>query len=355
MAKSKKEHEAKRHAALYRNYRPKAFKDVRGQEHITSVLEAAIKKGTLAHAYLFSGTRGTGKTSIARILAHELGTHDHDIYEMDAASNRGIDDIRELREGVATLPLSSRYKVYIIDEAHMLTKEAWNALLKTLEEPPSHVVFIFATTELHKVPDTIKSRCDVYTFTQPSRALLSSVVHDVAKQEGYTLERSAADLVATLAEGSFRDALGILQKVLTISKDTKVDVAEVEQVTGAPTGDILRSLTQALHEGSANDALAAIHRAIVANMDARTLLKLTLERVRVVMLVRNAPEVAALHKHEFTEADYSELERMGKDAGSKINSHLLKALLAAYDEMAYAALPHLPIELAILDTYTPVT
>lgn len=348
---AKKTQEEKRHSALYREYRPHTFKDVRGQDQVVSVLEAAIKKGTIAHAYVFSGTRGTGKTSIARILAHELGTADHDIYEIDAASNRGIDDIRELRDGVALMPFSSRYKVYIIDEAHMLTKEAWNALLKTLEEPPAHVLFIFATTELHKVPDTIKSRCDVYTFSQPSRALLSDVVSDVAKQEGYTLERSAADLVATLAEGSFRDALGILQKVLTISKDKKVDIAEVEKVTGAPTGAILRALTTALHQGDSNAALKAVHEAITHNMDARTLLKLTLERVRAVMLARNAPDVAVLIAHEFTQADFAELTAMGKDPSSKINSHLLRALLAAHEQMAYAAVPHLPIELAILDTF----
>lgn len=153
-----------------------------------------------------------------------------------------------------------------------------------------------------------------------------------------------------MAEGSFRDALGILQKVLTVSKDKKVDVAEVEQVTGAPTGEILRAVVRALNMGDVDSALGAIQKAMAANMDARTLLKLLLERVRLVILARNAPQVAAMHKHEFTEADYGELEQMGKEKESKINSHLLKALLAAHEEMAYAALPHLPIELAILDT-----
>src|SRR3989344_7663691 len=135
---------------LYRKYRPKSFKEVLGQEQVVKVLEASIKNKKISHAYLFAGSRGTGKTSVARIFANELGVVSEDLYEIDAASNRGIEDIRALREGVQTLPFRSPYKVYLIDEAHMLTREAWNALLKTLEEPPSHVIFIFATTELQK-------------------------------------------------------------------------------------------------------------------------------------------------------------------------------------------------------------
>jgi DNA polymerase-3 subunit gamma/tau len=155
--------------ALYRKYRPTSFKDVRDQDHIVSVLEGAIKKDAIPHAMIFSGTRGTGKTTLARIVAHELGTAEVDCYEIDAASNRGIDDVRELKEAVHTLPYQSNKKVYIIDEVHMLTKEAFNALLKTIEEPPAHVVFMMATTEIDKVLDTILSRCQVFTLNSPSR------------------------------------------------------------------------------------------------------------------------------------------------------------------------------------------
>src|SRR3989344_5010343 len=140
---------------LYRKYRPQAFKEVICQEHVVKVLEGAIKLGNISHAYIFSGSRGTGKTSVARILAREIGTSANDLVEMDAASNRGIDDVREIRDSVNTLPFESKYKVYIIDEAHMLTRDAWNAFLKTLEEPPAHVIFILATTELDKLPETI--------------------------------------------------------------------------------------------------------------------------------------------------------------------------------------------------------
>ncbi|KKW06578.1 MAG: polymerase III gamma and tau subunit protein [Candidatus Kaiserbacteria bacterium GW2011_GWC2_49_12] len=161
-----------RHATLYRQYRPQSFNDARGQEHIVKVLKAEIKNKKPAHAYLFSGGRGTGKTTFARILARELGVSDKDLYEIDAASNNGVEHIRELREGVHVVPFESPYKFYIVDEAHMLSKSAWNAFLKTLEEPPPHAMFVLATTERDKIPDTIQSRCEVYSFKQPSNALL---------------------------------------------------------------------------------------------------------------------------------------------------------------------------------------
>src|SRR3989338_10716183 len=177
-----------RQEVLYRQYRPQTFKEVKGQGQVTDVLAKAIKNKKISHAYLFSGSRGTGKTSVARILAHELGVSDKDLYEIDAASNRGIDDMRALREGVYSVPFDSPYKLYIIDEAHMLTKDAWNAFLKTLEEPPAHAIFVLATTERDKVPETIQSRCEIYSFKQPTREMLAEVVAEVAKKEGFALE-----------------------------------------------------------------------------------------------------------------------------------------------------------------------
>src|SRR3989344_5923475 len=221
-----------RHATLYRAYRPATFDEVRGQSQVTDVLEKSIKNKKIAHAYLFAGGRGTGKTSVARILARALGVCEKDLIEIDAASNRGMDDIRLLREGVYSAPFDWPYKFYIIDEAHMLTKEAWNAFLKTLEEPPAHAIFVLATTDRDKVPETIQSRCEIYSFKQPTREILAQIVTDIAKAEGYSLERSAAELMALLAEGSFRDALGILQKVLAVSENKKIEVKEVEDVSG---------------------------------------------------------------------------------------------------------------------------
>jgi len=336
-----------RHATLYRAYRPQTFDDVRGQDHVVKTLQAAIKNKKTAHAYLFSGGRGTGKTSVARILARELGVSDKDLYEIDAASNTGVENIRELREGVNTSPFDSPYKFYIIDEAHMLSRSAWNAFLKTLEEPPEHAIFVLATTELEKVPDTIQSRCEVYTFKQPTRAMLAETVADIAKKEGYSLERSAAELVALLAEGSFRDALSILQKVLAVSKDKKIDVAEVETVTGAPRGELVRQLLSAIAKKDNSAALSLVGKAVEENMDPRTLAKLLIHRMRVVLLLRFAPDLAEALSKELTEADLSLAQQLSKEPG--VNSDTLRMLLEAYSQMAYAAVPHLPLELALIE------
>jgi DNA polymerase III subunit gamma/tau len=340
------------HTALYRAYRPQTFGDVRGQDHVVKVLQAAIKGKKIGHAYLFAGSRGTGKTSVARIFARDIGCTEKDLYEIDAASNRGIDDIRELREGVHVFPFESPYKVYIIDEAHMLTKEAWNALLKTLEEPPPHAVFVLATTEKHKVPDTIQSRCEVYTFKQPSREMLAQAVIGVAKKEKFAIEQSGADLIALLAEGSFRDALGILQKVLTISKNKKVDIKEIEEVTGAPKGALVRVLIEALAEKNTHKAIKIISEAVEENMDIRILTKLLMHRVRAVILLRYAPEMEKQISEELSEEDLELAKKLSRDKEMLISSNTLKILLDAYSTMTYAAIVHLPLELAVMDLTT---
>ena len=337
----------RQHTTLYRQYRPSSFREVHGQPHVTETLEKSIKNKKIAHAYLFSGSRGTGKTTVARILAGELGVSSKDLYEIDAASNRGIDDIRALREGVYSVPFDSPYKLYIIDEAHMLTKDAWNAFLKTLEEPPAHAIFVLATTERDKVPETIQSRCEIYTFKQPTREMLAEVVVNVAKKEGYALQRAAAELVALLAEGSFRDALSILQKVLSVSKDKKIDLAEVEAVSGAPRGELIRQILSALAKKDAGAALKALRAAQSENMDPRTLTKLLIHRMRAILLLRYAPDLAAAISKEMPEADIVLAQEISKEAG--INSDTLRTLLEAYERMAYAAIPHLPLELAVIE------
>lgn len=339
-----------KHATLYRAYRPGDFSEVRGQEHVVTTLQAAIKNGKIAHAYLFAGSRGTGKTSIARILAKNLQVSEKDIYEMDAASNRGIDEIRELREGAHVMPFESPYKLYILDEAHMLTKEAWNALLKTLEEPPAHCIFVLATTELQKVPDTIQSRCEVYSFKQPSRDILSDTVTHVAKKEGFSLERSAAELVALLAEGSFRDALSILQKILAVSKNKKVEIAEVESVTGAPKGELIRACVAGVAARDAEKALSALKKAADGEVDMRTFGKLMIHRLRAVLLMRHAPELGKHMKNELADDDWKLAETIAGDKTANISADVLKRFLDAYTQIAYAAVPQLPLELAIIDT-----
>ncbi|KKW27491.1 MAG: polymerase III subunit gamma and tau protein, partial [Candidatus Kaiserbacteria bacterium GW2011_GWB1_52_6] len=270
-----------------------------------------------------------------------------DLYEMDAASNRGIDEIRELREGVYAMPFESPYKFYIIDEAHMLTKDAWNAFLKTLEEPPAHCIFVLATTERDKIPETIQSRCEIYSFKQPTREIATELIIDIAKKEGYTLEGAAAELIALLAEGSFRDALSILQKVLSVSRDKKIDIKEVELVSGSPRGEFIRRILEAISKKNAAVALTATEEAVRENFDMRTLTKLLIHRMRFALLLRYAPDLASRMESELGHEDLALAKEMSKNPG--VNSDTLRALLEAYERMAYAAVPHLPLELAIID------
>ena len=334
--------------ALYRKYRPKAFKDVIGQEHIVKTLEGALKLGNIFHAYLFAGSRGTGKTTLARIVAREIGASVNDIYEIDAASNNGVDEMRLLNEAVSTLPLESTYKVYIFDEVHMFSKSAFNALLKTLEEPPKHVVFIFATTEIDKLPETVISRCQVFQLKKPTREILKQSISVVAKKEGFKLDAGAADLIALLGDGSFRDAQGILQKVLSASKDKKVALAEVEMVTGAPRGEIVNGFIEALEAKKLPQAIASLHQALAANVDAKVFLKLVLQKLRLVLLLKYAKEMEKEISEEVSPDDFAFIKKLASAADSSISSVLLSELLVAYDAVGRAYIPALPIELALV-------
>lgn len=334
---------------LYRKYRPQAFKDVVGQEHVTKVLEGAVKLGNVSHAYLFSGSRGTGKTSVARILAQEIGTSSEDVYEMDAASNRGIDDVRAIRESVSTLPFNSEKKVYIIDEVHMLTKDAWNAFLKTLEEPPAHVVFVLATTELEKVPETVVSRCQVYTFKRPNEALLREFAEDIAKREGVTLPKDAAELVAILGDGSFRDTHGILEKVLSSTTDKKITREEVEAVTGAPKAEAVRSILEAIVLKDLARGVQAVNAVKEANADMKLFTKLVLERLRFIFLIRLKAGMDDVIQKEVSEDDYNFLKDLAGKADKTLTSDVLLRFIQAYSDIGRTALPELALELALAD------
>ncbi len=239
--------------ALYRKYRPQSLRDVVGQPHITKTLDNALKDGKISHAYLFTGPRGVGKTSIARILAHEVNGFTYadasgalDIIEIDAASNRRIDEIRELRDKVHMAPVQGKYKVYIIDEVHMLTREAFNALLKTLEEPPAHVIFILATTEVHKLPETIVSRTQRFTFKSVSQKEVAAHLKHLAKKEGITISDEALLLIATHGEGSFRDSISLLDQ---LSIAGKVGEEEVRQLLGVPPEATIDQLIDSISQG----------------------------------------------------------------------------------------------------------
>jgi DNA polymerase-3 subunit gamma/tau len=339
-------------SVLYRKYRPQSFAEVLGQEQVVNALEGAIKLGRISHAYLFAGSRGTGKTSVARIFARAIGTSETDLYEIDAASNRGIDEVRALREAVASVPFESRHKVYILDEAHMLTPPAWNALLKTLEEPPVHAVFILATTEFEKIPETILSRCAIYQFKKPSRQILKEVSERIAKKEDFALDHSAAELIALLAEGSFRDAQGILQKVMGASSDKKITLAEVERVTGAPKGDLVNAVVGAIEKKDAAEGLVALGKAAEQNIDMKVFAALLLAKLRFVLLLRNAPEMEKGIREEVSSEDFAFLKRVALQKDSRVNSSALLEFLAAYDLIGYASLPQLPLELAVIKLTT---
>ena len=367
------------HQSLYRIHRPATFADVVGQEQVTKPLEEAAKEKKIAHAYLFAGSRGLGKTSVARIFASAIGCTERDLYEVDAASNNSVEDIRALTEGVYTLPFSSPYKVYILDEVHMLSKSAWNAFLKTLEEPPAHAVFILATTELEKVPETVQSRCQVFEFKKPTRAVLAKMTAAVAKKEGYTLAPDAAELIAMLGDGSYRDALSVLQKVLIQDENEKspsravpreISRTWVEQWTGAPRQEQVHALIHALAAGERGKALEAIEKAAKADADMKLFLELVLEALRATLLIRYAlptlsvgtptqgvgAELRASLQSELGADEFSALEKFATSTSlgaSKqgITHATMLAFLTAAERIRYAPIPALPLELAVLELF----
>ncbi len=335
--------------ALYRKYRPDTFDEVRNQEHIVNVLKGAIKKNTIPHALLFTGSRGTGKTTVARIFAKAIGTDDVDLYEIDAASNRGIDDIRALNEAVHIHPFKSKYKVYIIDEVHMLTKEAFNALLKTLEEPPSYVIFILATTEQDKLLPTIISRCQLFTFRAPTRSELQATVEHIAKKEEYDISTESADIIALCADGSYRDALGILQKVMMASQDKCLSADEVALIVGAPKNILIQDVLKAFQEKDTAKGLHALEEASALHVDMKIFFRLLLERVRLIILLRNKIAFAKDMLEQYSGDEKALLMKCAESKGSPINSHLLLRMLATYDFLGHTSITQLPIELILLE------
>jgi DNA polymerase-3 subunit gamma/tau len=339
---------AEKQTSLYQAYRPGDWGDVLGQDHVVSVLQKSIENGKISHAYLFFGTRGTGKTSIARIFADKLGVTSNDLYEIDAASNTGVDNIRELRESVHTLPFDSPYKVYILDEVHMLSKSAFNALLKTLEEPPKHVIFVLATTELHKIPDTVISRCQTYTFKKPTEAVLVELVDSVSKKEGVKIDKGGSELIALLGDGSFRDTLGILQKVLSYSTDKKIEREEIEKVTGAPSVDLVHGLLSSLIEGSIEKAVSLISEVADKGVDMKVFMKMLLANLRTGLLIRYAPGNRDEILSRISDSDKAFFKDALQETKGVFTSKTLTVLLDAYLKTDSSFIKTLPLELAII-------
>ncbi|WP_435873795.1 DNA polymerase III subunit gamma/tau [Polycladomyces subterraneus] len=351
--------------ALYRVWRPQTFRDLVGQEHITRTLQNALAEGSFSHAYLFSGPRGTGKTSAAKIMAKAVNCEKGpapepcndcqtcrritegslmDVVEIDAASNRGVDEIRDLRDKVKYAPTEVRYKVYIIDEVHMLTTEAFNALLKTLEEPPGHVIFILATTEPHKLPQTIVSRCQRFAFRRIALPEIVNRLRYICEAQSVKADENALHQIALAADGGMRDALSLLDQVLAFG-GRQVDEETVLAVTGSVSRTDLAGILSALAHSDAAAALERADRLIMGGLEPERLLQDLIHACRDLLLMKTAPQLPEvkdrLHDHLWTElAEKWSVSRL---------SAVMDGLIAYQQQMKWTPHPRIVLELAIVN------
>ena len=357
---------------LYRKYRPQKFSEVVGQEHIVKTLTNALKRDILAHGYLFAGPHGTGKTTLARLLAKSLNCQNRktgqaepcckcdscleikegkaiDLIEIDAASNRGIDDIRELKEGIGFVPAKSKYKVFIIGECHQLSKEAANALLKTLEEPPSHAIFIMATTELHKMIATILSRCQTFVFHKLTQVELLGLLETTLKKEGIKYEKEALEMLCFSSHGAARDAQTLLDQAMTLAADKLITKEEVKTILGLTDKKAVFEFLSFLSKKEKKEALELVNKIYFEGIDLAEFLSYILAYLRLILILQiddqtQAPLFLALNQEEKEMA-----LKISQEFEEKRVKLALEVLLSAENKIKFASIPQLPIELSILD------
>ena len=363
---------------LYRKYRPQKFSEIVGQEYIVQTLTNAIANGMISHAYLFGGPRGVGKTTLARIFAKAVNCqnrkegefepcnkclscteitsgHALDLLEIDAASHRGIDEIRELKDGIRFAPTKSKYKVFIIDESHQLTKEAANALLKTLEEPPSHTIFILATTEIHKMIPTIISRCQRFDFRKLTMPEIIKRLEILSEKENTKIEKAALELIALNSGGSIRDAESLLDQVLTFSgisdKKKEIKAEDIKDLLGLVEVGLVSKFSGYLFEKKASGAINFLNETIEKGIDVNEFVKSLIVYLRQALVLKimgvseiQNPILSGLTKEEFQKMQ-SQINNL-QEADLK---RILDIVLEASNKMKYSPIPQLPLELAVVE------
>jgi len=357
---------------LYRKYRPQTFEEVIGQEHVVKTLTNSIKSNNISHAYLFSGPRGSGKTTIARLFAKAIncekpkngfepcnecsscleimGSKSMDLIEIDAASHRGIDDVRELREGIKFAPVKSKYKIFIIDECHQLSKSASNALLKTLEEPPAHAIFILATTESHKMLPTILSRCQKFDFKRLQVPEIIKKLEFISKKENVKFDDSALSLIALNSRGSFRDAESLLDECLSFSEERElIKTEDIKELLGiVEVGEIAR-FVDCLIAKNTKDAITFLNSIVDNGVDLQEFTKTLVFYLRQELLLKIDPNFLNLQNSGLSESEVGKMKAQTASLTQKDLQDMLEFFIDAENKIKYSAVTQLPLELAVIN------